>query len=122
MTDELKDYGAGAFIEEFVSGGPKNYAYRVWSPRDSKYSYCIKVRGFSLNYSTSEIVNFAKLKSMVFQFVKNNSTVQTPVHFSRIERTKTRDVVTKLCTKNYRVVYDKRIVCNDFCTYPYGWF
>ena len=75
-----------------------------------------------MNYSTSEIVNFAKLKSLVFEFVKNNSTVQTPVHFSRIERTKTRDVVTKLCTKNYRVVYDKRIVCNDFCTYPYGWF
>ncbi|XP_049826242.1 uncharacterized protein LOC126266383 [Aethina tumida] len=31
MTDELEVYGIGSYITEFVSGGPKNYAYSVWS-------------------------------------------------------------------------------------------
>src|SRR5271170_7216804 len=29
LTDELEEYGSGASIHEFVSGGPKNYAYTV---------------------------------------------------------------------------------------------
>jgi len=29
MTSELKDFRPDAFIEEFVSGGPKNYEYRL---------------------------------------------------------------------------------------------
>ena len=33
MTDELeKPYGAGSYITEFVSGGPKNYAYKCIRP------------------------------------------------------------------------------------------
>ncbi|KAG8326913.1 hypothetical protein J6590_031264 [Homalodisca vitripennis] len=31
MTDELSDYSQGSYIMEFVSGGPKTYAYLVWS-------------------------------------------------------------------------------------------
>jgi hypothetical protein len=30
VTDELADYGQGAFISEFQSGCPKNYAYKVY--------------------------------------------------------------------------------------------
>ncbi|CAG2257249.1 unnamed protein product [Mytilus edulis] len=41
FTDELE----GHYIEEFVSGGPKHYAYR----RSDGQEVC-KVRGFSLNY------------------------------------------------------------------------
>ncbi|XP_046397765.1 uncharacterized protein LOC124164478 [Ischnura elegans] len=29
MTDELSRYGEGSYITEFVSGGPKNYSYKV---------------------------------------------------------------------------------------------
>ena len=27
VTDELEEFGSGSYIEEFVSGGPKNYAF-----------------------------------------------------------------------------------------------
>lgn len=27
LTDELAEYGPGSYIDEFVSGGPKNYAF-----------------------------------------------------------------------------------------------
>ncbi|XP_049818063.1 uncharacterized protein LOC126264380 [Aethina tumida] len=41
MTDELEVYGIGSYITEFVSGGPKNYAYSVWSTTKQ----CIEHRG-----------------------------------------------------------------------------
>lgn len=31
MTDELIDYVVGSYIIKFVSGGPKTYAYQVYS-------------------------------------------------------------------------------------------
>lgn len=34
MTDELESYGHGSYIESFVSGGPKFYAYVVRTPED----------------------------------------------------------------------------------------
>jgi len=29
LTDELEELGSGSFIDDFVSGGPKNYAFSV---------------------------------------------------------------------------------------------
>lgn len=45
MTDELKGYGAGAYIDEFIGAGPKNYAYRVNTDRKITAGECLKVRG-----------------------------------------------------------------------------
>ncbi|KAJ8018898.1 putative DNA polymerase [Holothuria leucospilota] len=55
MTDELrKPYGEGSYITEFVSGGPKNYAYKVYSQdRQSSATVC-KVRGITLNFSSEK--------------------------------------------------------------------
>ncbi|KAJ8965523.1 hypothetical protein NQ317_019537, partial [Molorchus minor] len=44
MTDELESYGAGSYISEFVSGGPKNYAYKVFSTKDQKEEIVCKVK------------------------------------------------------------------------------
>ena len=54
MTNEL---GSEKYIDEFISGGPKNYAYNVVKPDGSTKTLC-KVRGITLNYTTSQIVNF----------------------------------------------------------------
>jgi hypothetical protein len=32
LTDEVEEFGAGSYIEEFVSGGPKNYTFNVICP------------------------------------------------------------------------------------------
>lgn len=40
-------------IIEFVSGGPKNYAYRTLSGKEE-----CKVRGFTLNWMNSKLINF----------------------------------------------------------------
>jgi hypothetical protein len=57
MTNELQP---GEYIEEFVSGGPKFYAYRLVSGK----TVC-KVRGITLNYSAYNLVNFDIIKNMI---------------------------------------------------------
>jgi len=51
MTNEFQP---GAFIDEFVSGGSNNYAYRVVKSKDTTKSpkTLCKVRGITLNYSS----------------------------------------------------------------------
>ncbi|CAF0960601.1 unnamed protein product [Brachionus calyciflorus] len=47
FTDEVKKKGAN-YIEEFISAGPKNYAYKL----DNGKTYCT-VKGFTLNHLSS---------------------------------------------------------------------
>ncbi|XP_036147283.1 uncharacterized protein LOC118647134 [Monomorium pharaonis] len=45
MTDKLESYGSGSFIESFVSGGPKFYAYVVCTPQGNTHEVCkVKAR------------------------------------------------------------------------------
>ena len=48
MTSELKP---GEFICEFVSGGPKNYAYKAINSVTGEEKTVCKVRGITLNYT-----------------------------------------------------------------------
>ena len=60
-TDELAGYGPDSYITEFVSGGPKNYAFKVLCPATGKTETVTKVRGFTLNYTCSWHLNFCTL-------------------------------------------------------------
>jgi hypothetical protein len=64
MTSELKP---GFHIEEFVRGGPKNYAYIIVDPATGNRETVCKVRGITLHYSTSLLVNFDFLKDMILR-------------------------------------------------------
>jgi hypothetical protein len=50
LTDELEEFGSGSYIEEFVSDGPKNYAFTVFCPAAEKRKSKCKVKGITLNY------------------------------------------------------------------------
>ena len=121
MTDELKDYGPGSYITQFVSGGPKNYGYIVKSGATGKEYCVVKVRGFTLNYATSSHVNFKSLRKMVWYLVKNQEQLSKTVAQTQIGRMPDHNIVTKTTGKTYRTVYDKRILQLDFTTLPYGY-
>lgn len=122
MTNELTSFGIDSYISEFVSGGPKNYAYRVYSSNDKKDYFVIKVRGITLSNVAIKKVNFYSLRRLVHYFVKNGCIDIINVISSRIERKKDgRKIVTKTMCKKFRVVYDKRVVDKYFYTYPYGY-
>ena len=55
MTDEL----GGSYITEYVSNGPKKYAYRTGDGKQ-----VVKVKGFTLNYVASQQLTFDVMKEM----------------------------------------------------------
>jgi hypothetical protein len=67
LTHEMADYGPGSHITEFVSAGPKNYAYKFWCGNDGKFDTVCKVKGVTLHYENSGRVNFETIKSIVLE-------------------------------------------------------
>ena len=70
LTDELD----GNYITTFVSGGPKNYAYKLNNGKT-----CCKIRGITLNFQTLETVNFDVMRDMLCVI----STTRTSMNLSK---------------------------------------
>jgi len=49
-------------MEEFVNGGPKNYAYKIVDTTTGQRNTVCKVRGITLNYNALQLVNFDVIK------------------------------------------------------------
>lgn len=109
LTNELEK---GDFIEEFVSAGPKNYGYRTFKGK----SKCT-VKGFSLNSSTNELINFESIKRIVLEDRKKKIEADQ-LRFVRDKRDWS--VKTETHKKVYQFVYNKRVLCNDFSSLPFG--
>jgi hypothetical protein len=62
MTSELKP---DENISEFVGAGLKYYAYKT-----GEHKTVCKVRGITLNYNAFQLVNFDKIKEMIFNRLK----------------------------------------------------
>ncbi len=54
-----------AYITKFASCGSKNYSYEVYYPNSGIRKYFCKVKGLSLNFITSNIVNFDSMKILI---------------------------------------------------------
>ena len=124
LTSELtcKELGchqqncAGHFIEEFVSCGPKNYSFKV----NSGEIVC-KVRGFSLNYKSSLILNFDSMKEALMLWHCGEKPKELVTIKTELLRDKNEAIVfNRIVAKHYGVVYDKRRVLPDFSTLPFG--
>ncbi|CAH0556585.1 unnamed protein product [Brassicogethes aeneus] len=117
LTDEVAEYGPGSKITEFVSGGPKNYAYKVYIASTKEYKTICKVKGITLNALNSESVNFEQLKAMVCDnaepiYVHNNRKICITADY---------DVISRPESKIYRIGYTKRRrIENNYDTLPYG--
>ena len=110
FTDEL---GNGDFITKFVSGGPKNYAY-VTHNNDT----VCKVRGFTLNHANSKVINFQTVLNEVLG-VEQNVITKIPSKICRDSRQL--KIYSKPENKKYAMVYTKRVVGENYFTYPYGY-
>ena len=110
-----------SFINEFVSGGPKNYAYRGVTSESKEFSEC-KVRGFTLDSVASDVINFESLKSQVTRLI--NGIIQEDIFVTnpyKIQHQGVCNVISRQLVKRYKAVYDKRYTLKDFSTRPWGW-
>ncbi|XP_055339248.1 uncharacterized protein LOC129588868 isoform X2 [Paramacrobiotus metropolitanus] len=111
LTDELQ---AGQFITQFVSLGPKTYSYKT---NDGKS--VVKVKGFTLNGQTSEVLTFEKMVG-ILEKKTDFLVAEYPDSIKRDKKTMTLKQVD-LC-KRLSFTYDKRrIVDIDWSTLPYGY-
>ena len=119
MTNELED---GDFIVDFSSAGPKNYGYVT-----KQGKVCCKVRGFSLNNTRgSQQLNYDVMRANLLEELQHPAQerreipVVNPHFFTRHPCTK--EITVKPRTKQYGVVFDKRVVDPmTFKSYPYGY-
>jgi DNA polymerase type B, organellar and viral len=120
MTDELSGYGKGSFATEFVSGGPKNYALKIFTPAKNEYTYMCKVKGITLNSENVRHINFEAIKAMVTD-IASPRTIQVE-NKHKISRALTKGIWSSAQTKTYKAVLTKRWreSDNDYDTYPYG--
>lgn len=101
-------------IVEFICGGPKNYAYRTLA------SETCKVKGFTLNFTNSHIVNFEAIKDLLYNDDRNQfKTLTNPSKIKRLPQK--RKIYSQVENKNYRISYNKRVVLSNFDTVPYGY-
>ena len=114
LTDEVSENT----ITSFVTGGPKNYAYTLLKPAMNGNSTVCKVRGITLNFKNCMDINFNTVKDMV---TGRGSKCVTVTDEHKIARNPTTgDVITKRECKDYKIVFDKRVIVDDYHTKPYG--
>ncbi|XP_052776205.1 uncharacterized protein LOC128214030 [Mya arenaria] len=115
MTDEV----SGNKITNFVTGGPKNYAYKTESCDKNGYFSICKVKGITLNFKNTLKINY----DMVVDMVRGSSASSSvQVQDMKICRDITQtNIITRQETKDYRIVFDKRVIHENYLTYPYGY-
>ena len=112
LTDELK---AGEHIVEFVSGGPKCYAYRTSSGREK-----VTIKGITLTSRNSEVITFDLLKEIVLREGRESVQVVDPNRFFRNLREQS--IYCEPMAKIFRQVYTKRRLLSDnISTLPFGY-
>ena len=122
MTSEIQPC---EYISEFVSGGPKTYAYRSLNTATGAEATVCKVRGITLKYSASQLVNFERLKQMILRGTETDTvTVHTARKIKR-KRGKNGDgrirIETEPEDKTYRVSFLKRRRLHDNTSVPFGY-
>ncbi|XP_041919959.1 uncharacterized protein LOC121684091 isoform X2 [Alosa sapidissima] len=113
LTNELSQ---GDHIVEYVSGGPKLYGYRTVQNK-----ICMKVKGITLNHTNQQSVSLKSLTDLVENYVDKNPS-EIPTTANQITRVKKGfHLKNKVVNKQLRVVYNKRVLCENGRTLPYGY-
>jgi hypothetical protein len=119
MISELKPV---LHIEEFVSGGPKNYVYRTVKTATGQRNTVCKVRGITLNYSASRLVNFDVMRDIILRVVESDGIMINTEHKFKSKRARGRiDIITEPEDKMYRVSFFKRRNLDGNTSVPFGY-
>ena len=117
---QMKDETEGEPIQEFVTGGPKNYTYKLQNGK----SEC-KIRGFTQDEQGMALLNFNSTRNHILGAIMSPGNVQepiaVPVSINMVTNRTTKNICLTPKVKNYRLVFEKKVVNAKDCTSrPYG--
>lgn len=103
-----------------MCGGAKQYGLKLAEKSDlSKISYCLKLRGITLDDTAAKEIHFEALKEQVLNYPDARTIF---INTSRFELSKRGDIHTVLGMKRYRPVNQKSIICpEDLTCVPLGY-
>ena len=114
LTDELD---AQDWVVEFACMGSKNYGYRT-----NKGKEACKVKGFTLNYANSKILNFDSMMDTVLNMNDPYSALYYTTNTAKIPSNKTTfELHSQEEIKRYSAVHTKRRVLLNLTTVRYGY-
>ena len=116
---QMKDELEGDCIREFVTGGPKNYAYKLTTGKTD-----CKVRGFTQDEQGMELLNFESIKEHVLGALAGDEIlpITVPVSINMVTDRTTKKICLTPKEKRYRLVFEKRVVnTKDYTSKPYGY-
>jgi hypothetical protein len=114
-----------------VSDGPKNYAFTIVNARTMEKKTICKVSGITLNYATSQIVNFDSIRDMILNtdapdviIVHTERKIKRKIRNCDVSGPSSADMVTIVSEpeeKVYRVSFHKRRRLDGFDSVPFGY-
>jgi len=121
LGDFTSELDPDDYIEEFVSGSPKNYGYKT---KQGKVE--CKVRGFRLNSEGKTQLNYEVMRQNVLDEIhhpqKELRQTQVVNSYQIFRNAKKYQLETRPDYKCHQLVYDKRVIDSvTFQTYPYGY-
>lgn len=112
LTNELSEFGPDAYIDEFVSVGPKSYSIRIKNGVSDRTIEISKCKGFQSK--EGNVLCFDAFKKMI----EDDHVVETRI--SNIQRRKHFQIVTDELKKKFGFTFDKRVCFSDHSTLPFG--
>lgn len=121
LTDETPNNA----ITHFVTGDPNNYAYNLLKPNKKGQTSVCKVRGITLNYRNLLDINFETISKMVCaktsdSVIKWPLTVKVVDEHKRCRDRRSGNIITKTEAKDYKIVFDRRVITASFKLLSYG--
>lgn len=126
IGDLVSEVPPNCEISEFICVGPKSYSIR-YRHDDGSISEKSKLKGFVSTAETRSHLCFDNFKKMIFGCDSETDalggiddyTIETKRKC--INRKKYFNLVTAEQTKRFGFTFDKRLVCSDFTTVPFGY-
>ena len=120
----MTDVCPGQSIVSFVTGGPKNYGFVTEDDKGKQATHC-KVKGITLNYKNALDINYNVIKAMVMEektedMEEKKTKVTVRNDFKIARDTKSVNIITKTEEKDYKLVFNKRVLKKDLSSVPYG--
>ena len=120
---ELKsELSPGNHIIAFCSSGPKSYSY-VLKDCDGPCKSKVVLKGISLTYGNSQVVSYDNILNKIEKFVKNGDNSASTFYQTQnfFYRAPNFQIFMRNLTKKFRCTYDKRLICQDYTTVPFGY-